>query len=374
MRALDGTKLVPQVATTFERFNGHFDALFTRLISELEPVHVMSDEAEVQPVEDAHALVFDGEIALDWCGNFGRELVFETPSGAIAHVYMPRFQTIVWVAADNIELARSERDALVAKIGPLEKTADDRLPVKFWSKQHQQVESITRELEVSGWKSVEANYAAGTREELQLLMGSREPDRSGLILWTGEPGSGKSRAVEALADSWREWCDTHFITDPEEFLWHGSWYMLHVAAKTRSMPRKAAREARNNSNFERWQLIVLEDSGELLTVDASRKTGQGMARLLNLTDGALGHGLQTIVLLTTNEPMSKIHPAVSRPGRCLQLHEFERLSVQEANAWLKSHGLNLSVSKPTTLAELYAMKTGDFISGNNDKAQIGFAA
>ena len=65
-----------------------------------------------------------------------------------------------------------------------------------------------------------------------------------------------------------------------------------------------------------WKLVVLEDSGELLSIDAHERTGQALSRLLNVTDGVLGQGTKAIVLVTTNEPLRKLHPAIRRAGRC----------------------------------------------------------
>ncbi len=86
--------------------------------------------------------------------------------------------------------------------------------------------------------------------------------------------------------------------------------------------------------------------------------GQGLSRLLNFTDGLLGQGLNVIVLITTNEPLSAMHPAVIRPGRCLSEMEFGPLAVEAANRWLRVHGSNVTVAKPTPLAQLYATHSG----------------
>ena len=65
-----------------------------------------------------------------------------------------------------------------------------------------------------------------------------------------------------------------------------------------------------------WRLLVMEDTGELLSADARERTGQGLSRFLNVVDGLIGQGLRVIVLVTTNEEIKKVHPAVARPGRC----------------------------------------------------------
>src|ERR687895_2764782 len=107
-----------------------------------------------------------------------------------------------------------------------------------------------------------------------------------------------------------------------------------------------------------WRLLVMEDTGELLAADARERTGQGLSRFLNVVDGLIGQGLRVLVLVTTNEEIRKLHPAVARPGRCAANVEFEPLSVAEASAWLERHGVDEQVTRPTTLASLYAVAEG----------------
>src|SRR5204863_2591847 len=103
---------------------------------------------------------------------------------------------------------------------------------------------------------------------------------------------------------------------------------------------------------DRWRLIVMEDTGELLAADAKQQTGQGLSRLLNVVDGLLGESSQALFLMTTNDDLPRIHPAVGRPGRCAQLLRFGPLAVDEANRWLAAAGTAARVSMPATLAEL----------------------
>jgi hypothetical protein len=50
--------------------------------------------------------------------------------------------------------------------------------------------------------------------------------------------------------------------------------------------------------------------------DAKEQAGQGLSRFLNVVDSIIGQGLRVLILVTTNEPLRRLHPAVSRPGRC----------------------------------------------------------
>ena len=59
--------------------------------------------------------------------------------------------------------------------------------------------------------------------------------------------------------------------------------------------------------------------------------------------------------ITTNEPLHVLHPAVTRPGRCLAEIEVSRLTRSEAAAWLgTSEGIG---PDGATLAELHALRS-----------------
>ena len=84
-----------------------------------------------------------------------------------------------------------------------------------------------------------------------------------LILWHGVPGTGKTHALRALAWEWRRWCDFHYVTDPEE-LFGSPKYMLDVLLD-------------EDDDDSGWRLLILEDTGELLALDAGYQSGQGLS-------------------------------------------------------------------------------------------------
>jgi hypothetical protein len=74
----------------------------------------------------------------------------------------------------------------------------------------------------------------------------------------------------------------------------------------------------------------------------------------------LGQGRDVLVAITTNEDLSRLHPAVVRPGRCLAQLEIGRLPKDEAYRWLRRAGIAPRPdreigSSGATLAELVAM-------------------
>lgn len=248
----------------------------------------------------------------------------------------------------SIEVAGATRGAADAAAALLrrelaaETPAPERVSVAFWMRGDQGGHVRHREIEAPCFDAIADNYSGAARGALRRLLAMRTPERGRLILWRGEPGTGKSHALRALARAWAPWCSAHFIMDPEELFGHGGAYMLDVLTWG------------GDRDEGRWRLVILEDAGELIAADARAVAGQALSRLLNVTDGLLGQGTRTLVLITTNEPVKRLHPATRRAGRCLGDFEFTPFPVAEANAWLAAHGHDRRVERPATLAELYA--------------------
>jgi hypothetical protein len=369
MRRLDGTSLKPSVVIDPDRLGNYEMALFYEIASEFEPACIEIGSAKGMSKEEMRDFSVAGRVVHRMAREFNVEHLAILESGAIAHVDVAGPRTGIRVAAESAELARTELEKIIECIGSVEEPDDSKLQVRFWSKTPEGPKASGRTLDVIEWDQAQENYSMRTHAAVESLANGFAATRSGMILWHGEPGTGKSRAVEAVVNSWREWCDVHFVTDPEEFLWHGSWYLMQVINARQRVRRANGGEL----ELEKWQLIVLEDSGELLSADSAQRTGQGLQRLLNLTDGAMGRGMKVIVLVTTNEPFNKLHGAVTRPGRCLQVHEFDRLSVDESNGWLRAHDLDETASRPMTIAELYGTLNDESQPAEPPRA-VGFAA
>jgi hypothetical protein len=116
---------------------------------------------------------------------------------------------------------------------------------------------------------------------------------------------------------------------------------------------------------------VLEDSGEYLAPDAKHVAGQALSRLLNVCDGVLGQATRSLVLVTTNEAVGALHPALSRPGRCLAQTEFHELGRDEIVEWCGARDLTAPEAGRASLADLYAHAEGR--SPDRRTAAFGFS-
>jgi hypothetical protein len=281
------------------------------------------------------------------------------------------------VAGNDAERVAAALSDLRELFPPPDPSSTHKVNVQFWTYGPHGPISSYREISVPEWADLEQNYGSPARGQLHELMGGFRPAHGGqLILWHGEAGTGKTFALRALAWEWRDWCEFHYIVDPDSFFGEHADYLMSVLTQPgyAEMPDpRMMRYAAMTGGFmgvggavmeedgegsKAWRLLVLEDTGELLTPDAKSVIGQGLSRFLNVVDGLIGQGLRVLVLVTTNEPIKALHPAVARPGRCAANIEFEPLTPEEAFAWFERHGSRERPESPMTLAEAYAQLEG----------------
>jgi hypothetical protein len=264
-------------------------------------------------------------------------------------VFMDRVGHQVTASATGRTLVAAE--ALLAEVReafPLASAEAGAINVTFWAYSPNGPQQVSRELDAPEWGRIAENYEEATRAQLaQLVDPDFRPGRGGqLLLWHGDPGTGKTTALRALARSWSAWADVHYITDPEQFFGAHSDYMLQVML---------AGQLGAATEEPRWRLLVLEDASELLGVDAKHEAGAAFGRFLNVVDGMIGQGLRVLVLVTTNEANDRWHDAVARPGRAAAQVEFNPLTDVEASAWLARRGIEGEYAGGRILADLYAI-------------------
>jgi hypothetical protein len=274
-----------------------------------------------------------------------------------------------WVASADLQALDQEIARLRALLPECPPEDVRQVPVRFWTWAGERATSYRRRLNLYQWETIRGNYVGGTQATLDHLMQAFRPDGSGqLLLWDGPPGTGKTSALRALIWQWRAWCTAEYVVDPEVLFGAQPGYLVSVLLHDydESDPADEDEEPKHP-----WRLLILEDSGEFLTMDAKERTGQALSRFLNVVDGLIGQGLRLLVLVTSNEALGKLHPAVSRPGRCLQKLRFQAFPAVEANAWLARHGAPPPVVEASrTLAELYAWLHGE--EAGEPRPAVGF--
>jgi ATPase family associated with various cellular activities (AAA) len=346
------------------------DAEFTSLVVERALSHTVETRwptaAETLQCLAPHAITTTRArrveaVLLDLASRFG--------SGSCALVKLRRGTAHIQIGACDQAVAEEIELWLRGALPALDVSGVRELPVRFWTCSPHGAISTSRMIKVPTFADVEENYPRGVRDELERLVDPAfGPGEDGqLILWQGQPGTGKTYALRALAWEWRNWCKLDYVIDPEVFFGQRADYMVDVLLDDDSHVESGDPTGPEQG---KWRLLVLEDTGELLAADAKERTGQGLSRLLNLVDGIVGQGLRLLVLVTTNEPLRRVHPAVARPGRCATQIEFVPFDPDESAAWLADRGGPPTELAAATLAQLFAHLRGHVFASD---APVGFA-
>jgi hypothetical protein len=201
---------------------------------------------------------------------------------------------------------------------------------------------------------IELNYGKDFRNKYDKILEKLKDDKkSGLVLFSGVPGSGKTTVVKNLAMN----IDKKIIFVPP-----GTVDIITTPGFLNFML------AHKNS------ILLIEDAEKVIrSREGEGSNPEGVSNILNLTDGFLGDCLNLFIIATFNTPREKIDKALIRKGRLIAEHHFEELDVEQSNKILKKIGSKRVAEKNMTLAEIYNEEGGmDDKEKDKEKKRIGF--
>lgn len=181
------------------------------------------------------------------------------------------------------------------------------------------------------------NYSASVKNSYSTMLKKLNTSKKGLYLLTGEPGTGKTTLLRKLAFE----CDKDFIfinADNAELL--GDPMLVGTLM-----------------NHTDTVLVIEDGESSIASRKDSKERSKFTSNLLNITDGLMSDLLQVQVIVTLNFAKENIDSAFRRAGRLQMEQEFQPLSIEEANKWLKLNKSDERVTEPKKLCDLYQLIT-----------------
>ena len=151
-------------------------------------------------------------------------------------------------------------------------------------------------------------------------------DRSGLMLFYGKPGTGKTSMIKYLIQD-----------HPDHTFYYMPANMLMSASEM---------ELEEFMRLHAKAIYVVED-GELLLKDRTTTVNPIISTLLNFSDGLISASLRSKFLFTFNCPLDQIDPALLRKGRLALKYEFRELSLEKTRLHVPD------AKSPMTLSDIY---------------------
>jgi hypothetical protein len=98
--------------------------------------------------------------------------------------------------------------------------------------------------------------------------------------------------------------------------------------------------------------IVIVEDAENIIMDRRMGGGSSVSNLLNISDGLLADFLNVQLICTFNNSLTLVDNALLRKGRLIAKYEFGKLGMEKARKLSDHLGLNVTINKPMTLAEI----------------------
>jgi hypothetical protein len=182
---------------------------------------------------------------------------------------------------------------------------------------------------------------AQVHERLQNWIPDFKSQNNKLVLFNGQPGTGKTNYLKYLLNNTP---DVKKIYIPP--------YFVQSISDPAFFPI---------IRREKESLLIIEDAEKILVNREDQADNSTISILLNLCDGIMADVLNFKIIATFNTDESKIDEALKRKGRMFMHYKFDKLvNHKAANLYKKVHGIELDSDDDMTLADIY-----------NDENQFG---
>jgi len=192
-------------------------------------------------------------------------------------------------------------------------------------------------------KEMDLHYGDGFVDFNKKLLRKLKKDKKGLVLFHGDPGTGKTFYIRHLLTKISQTDNVLYfpptmvntITDPGFVNFINTWV---------------------NDN-EKSCILLIEDAEPLLVSRDHDERNIGITNLLNLTDGLLNDIFGIKIICTFNTSLSNLDKALLRPERLIARKEFTPLTKEKGLLLAEKIKIDKEkINDGMTLAEIYSIK------------------
>jgi len=201
--------------------------------------------------------------------------------------------------------------------------------------------------------SVEKYYTKAFQPIHKHIVDNLQKNESGLYLFHGEPGTGKTTYIKHLASI----INRTMIYVPVAF--------IDSLVDPSFLPALLKK---------RHSVLVIEDAEKALLSREPGDSSSLVSAILNITDGIMGNVFSISVIATYNSPRAGIDPALLRKGRLKGEHKFDKLPVEQVQKILDENKIKFTAKTPMSLAEIFNTNEPDSLTTKEltEEKKMGF--
>ena len=201
--------------------------------------------------------------------------------------------------------------------------------------------------------SVEKYYTKEFQPIHKHIVENLQKNESGLYLFHGEPGTGKTTYIKYLASV----INRDMIYVPVAF--------IDSLVDPSFLPALLKK---------RHSILVIEDAEKALLAREPGDSSSLVSAILNITDGIMGNVFSISVIATYNSPRAGIDKALLRKGRLKGEHKFDKLPVEQVQKILDENKIKFTAKEPMSLAEIFNTNEPDTLTTKElvEEKRMGF--
>jgi energy-coupling factor transporter ATP-binding protein EcfA2 len=204
---------------------------------------------------------------------------------------------------------------------------------------------------------IKTHYEPDFEKVHESIVTSLNEKKSGLYLFHGDPGTGKTTYIKYLSSILKR----SVIYVPTSF--------IDAIVDPSFIPALLDKK---------HCVLVIEDAEKALLEREAGDASSLVSTILNLTDGIMGDIFNISIIATYNNPRHMLDKALLRKGRLKKEYHFEKLTIETAQKLVETFRKDYEVTEPMSLSEIYNIDsenvTSEEVAGTKKEKRIGFGS